>query len=828
MFRNSVAVRMTFGLVMMTVTSIMIANLLGLIPNPNELRRQRKVSLCESLAVNCSLLAQRSDASGIAASLQLAADRNQDIASLALRRENGRIVFQSGDHEKYWQGPTTTDAGRSPHDQLSVSIMRKDQRWGQLEVVFDDRRVSWLPMLLQTHYLLGLLVFSAAINAVGIFIYLNRTLTYLDPSQAVPDRVRTALDTLAEGLVVLDSKQRIVLANQSFAQKVGRTPDELQGLPVSQFGWRNRDETQRHLPWQQTADKNEPSVGAKMALRTKQHGERVFLVNASPIKDETGSQRGILASFDDITALEEKKIALQRMLEELRDSREEIKLQNRELQILATHDSLTDCLNRRTFFEAFEKQWHASHHQNFTLGSAMLDIDLFKSINDSYGHAIGDEVLRKVSHALKAACGEDDILGRYGGEEFCLLLPGKSLDECAASAEQIRQQMKQLRFSISELRVAISIGISSTEHGSDPQEILEQADKALYAAKRGGRDQVKRWDQLPDDNAMDHEFRGPRIVARELPADDHAAPIPYPAVASLLSALSFRDPATAAHSIRVAETSVATARGLMSVRDAYILELAALLHDIGKIGVPDKILLKPGPLTAEEWQIMEVHDRIGVEIVESSFCHPQLVDIVKYHHAWYQKREAVPDMPYGDDVPIGARIVSIADAYDAMVSDRAYRKGRSQEEAFIELRRCAGVQFDPRLVERFIAVMEDYHGPDGLTVDSKQAALQLGLQIEQLASALDRQNTNEISVLAERLERTAAQNQVHEIQDLAAALREVAHDDPDLHQLISMTRDLLDLCRSAQRTHVRTTPESDRADQSRREVPGLALPTLAD
>ena len=284
---------------------------------------------------------------------------------------------------------------------------------------------------------------------------------------------------------------------------------------------------------------------------------------------------------------------------------------------------------------------------------------------------------------------------------------------------------------------------------------------------------------------------------------DNDIAVPYPAVASLVSALAYRDAATAAHSTRVAELCVATASGLLSVRDTYVLEVAALLHDIGKIGVPDAILLKPGPLTREEWDTMELHDRIGVEIVEASFANQQLVDIVRYHHATYTGSPDTPHFPKGDDIPIGARIVTIADAYDAMVSDRVYRKGRPVEEAFEELRRCAGRQFDPTLVERFISVVKNYEST-ALPVESKQTALQIGLQIEKLAQAIDNKDGAGIKALAARLESTAACGGIPEIERVAASIKDAADEGAELVSLLEMVNHLLVLCRSAQKVYADT------------------------
>jgi putative nucleotidyltransferase with HDIG domain len=317
-------------------------------------------------------------------------------------------------------------------------------------------------------------------------------------------------------------------------------------------------------------------------------------------------------------------------------------------------------------------------------------------------------------------------------------------------------------------------------------------------------------DKVPDDvaleNADGHDDNGALCDV------ENDASIPYPAVAALLSALAYRDAATASHSTRVAELCVATASGFLSVKDTYVLEVGALLHDIGKIGVPDAILLKPGPLTREEWETMEIHDRIGVEIIGASFSNPQLLDIVKLHHATFGGSPDASHLPKGQDIPIGARIVAIADAYDAMVSDRVYRKGRPPEEAFKELRRCAGAQFDPELVERFIEVVQDYR-PIHVPVESRQIALQVGLQIERLAEAIDNRDSASIKALAARLETTAVRGGIPEIESVAADIKDATTKDGDLVSLLQMVDQLMSLCRSAQKIHTHTSVNSESGRQ---------------
>jgi hypothetical protein len=211
---------------------------------------------------------------------------------------------------------------------------------------------------------------------------------------------------------------------------------------------------------------------------------------------------------------------------------------------------------------------------------------------------------------------------------------------------------------------------------------------------------------------------------------------------------------------------------------------------------------------------MNVHDRIGVEILRSSFSSSKLAEIVEMHHAFYGGKGRNEGLPIGEDIPLGARILTIADAYDAMVSDRVYRKGRSVEAAFEELRRCAGTQFDPQLVEHFVTVMQQRNAADPAEVQitSKEAALQIGIQIEQIARALDNQDIHGLASLAGHLQGTAAKSRIPRISEVASQLAEAASEDAELDVLISLTHQLLDLCRATQKAYIDVCTVDEQAE----------------
>lgn len=243
-------------------------------------------------------------------------------------------------------------------------------------------------------------------------------------------------------------------------------------------------------------------------------------------------------------------------------------------------------------------------------------------------------------------------------------------------------------------------------------------------------------------------------------------------------------------------------------KDTYTLEIAALLHDIGKIGVPDAVLLKNGPLTLDEWEIMRQHDRIGVEIVRASFdCEP-VTSIVECYRAHFGGTRNRPGLPSGNAIPVGARLLAIADAYDAMKTERPYRKALSDEEAFDELRQCGNTQFDPQLVERFISLIHASAKSERSSYStealSRDAALGIGQNIERLVNALETQDFDGMKALASRLHAIAEQDGLPLFTERAERLRDTISNDGDLLDILDSANDLIELCRSTQSAWLRT------------------------
>ena len=795
MKRFSIApdIRISLGLALFTMTLLMGVDMLGVLPDPNKAVLDLRKKTCESLAVYASLAVQKEDLRAIQTTLDVLKQRNEDILSAALRKNSGTVVAKVGDHERNWNNSNNES---STATNVQVPIIKGNARWGTFEVSFKAAHANLLEELWDKP-VVKLLVLIVPFAFLGFYLLMKKTLRHLDPSAVVPERVKVALDSLVEGVVLMDHQERIVLANKAFEKTVGDFKGSLTGQKASDLNWtaaRSREHV-KDFPWQQAMRQGTSQMAVPLTLQNGESNARTFMVNGAPIFDGAGKMRGALATFDDVTLIEKKNTELQDMLNALEKSRDEIRRQNQELQVLATQDPLTRCLNRRAFFERFEAEFGRSQRYGHSLSCLMVDIDHFKSINDKHGHPVGDKVLQQVSSILLDCVRNSDIVCRYGGEEFCIVLPETDGQGGLHTAERIRRTIASK--SISGIGVTVSLGVSSSDsEPANPSELLNRADKALYAAKKSGRDRVVSYSEeiarLPEkDTGTSASWESEKKAA-----DVH---IPHHVVNALMLALEHRDLATAEHSRQVADLSVAAGHGLMSINECFVLEIAGLLHDIGKLGVPDSILLKPGPLTAEEWQVMRDHERRSVDVIASTFLSPELVEIVKNHSHRYDgssSHKPYPSRFKEKDIPLGARILNIADAFSAMVSHRPYRQARSYEEAYQELRRCAGTQFDPELVEHFIAVVSarDESRRRGKEALSDSIKLEIGREVEKIFAAVNNSSLAALSASAEHLATRATKYGLTQIADTALEIEKAAVDKCDQMEIVQLTSKLMQLC----------------------------------
>ncbi len=504
MLKLTPIVRISIGLALLTISILLAADaIFGISRARLEAKLEIRKNLAESLAIQFSVLAGKKDFDSVKSSMRALTIRNNDLISMALRDAKGTILVRVGDHEQHWA--KVSEVGSTP-THIQVTLFEGSKRWGKLEVGFVPLSRSGFWQFFR-HPLVQLVFFIGIISFAAYFVFLRRTLAHLDPASVIPERVKLAFNALSEGVVLMDETGRIVLANTAFEQRVRAPTGSLLGRRLSDLDWTAPGSNQAapSLPWHKVMNEGQNQSGITISLSDDEKIIRTFMVNASPILDERGNTRGVLTTFDDVTELEKKNEELKKMLQMLDASRGEVRRQNEKLQILATRDTLTNCLNRRSFFEQLEREFETARKDDVPLSCIMADIDHFKSINDNYGHAMGDKVIREIADVLRMGLRSIDLLGRYGGEEFCIVLPGVNAVKSLEIAERLRSlvaaKYSASRSSMFDRPVTLSFGVASLEFGAtDPSQLVDQADKALYASKNNGRNCVTCWNDIQADD----------------------------------------------------------------------------------------------------------------------------------------------------------------------------------------------------------------------------------------------------------------------------------------------------------------------------------------
>ena len=509
---------------MLTVSMLFITDFLGLVPDTKSAEVQSRRIIAESLAVQLSNEISENRIHSVEETLRAVVERNENVLSGAVRLVSGTLLAEYGGHKENWK---LRPEDKSTLTQVQVPIFNSQGRWGSVEIGFADvvDSTKWLPT---NGSFFAVILFVALSGFIAYLVFLKRTLRELNPDAIIPERVRKALDTLAEGLLIVGQDGYIVFSNAAFARKTGISARELVGKEIASFDWQidveNSDCTE--LPWHSALEGQQVAGSISINLKTGLIEKYKFSVNVSPITASAGKVRGVLITFDDITEIESKNDELRRTLGKLEQSKREIMRQNQELQVLATRDPLTGVLNRRSLFQGFETLFAESIEEGEQLSFIMLDIDHFKSVNDRFGHAVGDKVIKLLAIILQEYSRPNDLVGRFGGEEFCVVLPDAGVDDAVEIAERMRLAIQEghgAKFT-NALRITSSFGVSSVTGGAETSaQLVEQADKALYVAKESGRNRVIRWSSIleeenAEEKASDNSEKSSEPV-EEVPVD---------------------------------------------------------------------------------------------------------------------------------------------------------------------------------------------------------------------------------------------------------------------------------------------------------------------
>jgi diguanylate cyclase (GGDEF)-like protein len=520
--------RMAIGVASLVVMLLLVLDFaFGLVPNPANEERLRRQAAAELLAVQVTQLAARADGATLSLFLAEALPRYPGLRSLALRKEDGNVMSAAGDTTHLTQaggpslnGPSLNSAGTQNQAAsatlLRVPIRAHSQPWGQLELAYTPLPGDGFWQVLFTPQSLWPLALFATLVAL-LRLYLGRMLHQLDPSTRVPERVRSAYDALSEGVLLLDREGRVVMGNAAFVALAGGAP-----VPAGQratslafFGPGAVFEGGA-APWHMALQDGITTPAQRLTVK-RGEAHLVMVVTCTPLLDERLQARGCLVVLLDRTSVERTNEELHTTLAGLKAAHEHIQTQNVELTRLATRDPLSGSLNRRAFFDAAHALQRRLAHGTRPLAVVMVDIDHFKRINDTYGHGTGDTVIRGLADTLAATVRAQDLVCRFGGEEFCVLLVDADQALAAEIAERLRSNIEsgvgssvvvgggQLQghgnaagSAHTVLRVTASLGVAVGAAGVHTvEQLLDAADQMLYRSKEAGRNRVTLHPGLP-------------------------------------------------------------------------------------------------------------------------------------------------------------------------------------------------------------------------------------------------------------------------------------------------------------------------------------------
>lgn len=420
------------------------------------------------------------------------------------------------------------------------------------------------------------------------------------------------------------------------------------------------------------------------------------------------------------------------------------------VQRQAITDGLTGLFNHRTGQEKLAEQMRVAERYQRNVAVVMIDVDHFKSINDTFGHPAGDTVLRAVARLIRSDCRDVDIPVRYGGEEFLLILPEVTQEGAVVVAERIRRKLAKeiIVHEGTEIAVTGSLGVASyPEDADNQQQLLEICDKALYMSKRLGRNQVHTAGDLhfaeqraavlappaaphvdrsqsPEEatssetpqaaareNAQGSAAQSAQLSAHETAQESHQesqglVPEVVDMVKSLATALYSKSEYNKVHHLESARFAELLAKVMdLPQQQVEQVRVASLLHDVGVLSIPDEVINKQGMVSDEEMELIAKHPMLGAELLRPIRALREICDIVENHHECWDG-SGYPRGLKGEEIPLPARIVSIVDGYHAMISDRPYRPAMTVEQAKKALKSGAGTQWDPFMVDIFLAMLE--------------------------------------------------------------------------------------------------------------------------
>jgi diguanylate cyclase (GGDEF)-like protein len=469
---------------------------------------------------------------------------------------------------------------------------------------------------------------------------------FSDQYSEIENQLRLAVNNIQTGIIATDHGGRITYLNSAAERLTGWGEDAVGKAFTSVLSFSLEDSIcPLNVFSPEVYDSNNIEFGGNVILKSKAEKAKSITFRVTPVSLQNENS-GYVVFFNDVS--DQKK-------------------REREIAYLSYHDKLTGLYNRAYF----EKKLKAFDEVDYLPVSIIMgDANGLKMTNDIFGHHQGDMLLVTIANILSLACRDNDVVARYGGDEFIVLMPNTTLDDAARVCKNILTLCGNQSSDQSKVSISLGYACKSQKNESMP-DILNVAENFMYR----------------------HKLLESRSYRSSV-------------ISSLQNMLFEKSFETEEHAMRLTGLCSEAGRRLgLSQSDLNDLELFSMLHDIGKIGVNDQILLKPGKLTDEEWIQMRKHCEIGYRIAQSAPELSHVADYILCHHERFDGK-GYPQGMKGNEIPLLSRILSVADSYDAMVNDRYYRKALSKEVAIGELIRCSGTQFDPEIVKVFLKILE--------------------------------------------------------------------------------------------------------------------------
>ncbi len=457
---------------------------------------------------------------------------------------------------------------------------------------------------------------------------------------------KTTLHSIGDAVITTDTDNKVVILNKAAEALTGWTQEEAEGKPLGEV-MDTYFEIKHDMYEHSLADSitNGSQLDYDKILVSKNGVKRIISSSEAFIRDESDNILGVVIVFRDIT-LDKKK--------------------EEEVKYLGYHDSMTGLYNRAYFEKAPN---NLDEKRYLPLGIIMGDSNGLKMVNDVFGHEEGDRLLRGITEIFRKVCSADDIIARIGGDEFAVILPHTSIERMNAVTTNIKRMCSMSTGDPIYPSVALGAAVKTD---------VTQSIETIY--------------KLAEDRMYNNKLVESKSIRSSI-------------IVSLKKTLEERTHETEAHAQRMNEISMRVGR-ILGLNDNELdeLSLLAMLHDIGKIAIPDYILGKKDKLSEEEWKVMKGHCEIGYRIAIASPELAHISDLILCHHERWDG-SGYPQGLRAEEIPMLSRIISVVDAFDAMTNDRPYHKAISREEALAELKRCSGTQFDPHIAAKAISVI---------------------------------------------------------------------------------------------------------------------------